>query len=121
MGTGMFEPDAASKETPDISSLLQPQDANLLLSSICACTDGRFKEAAEFYEPLVQSKLDDLLSVPAIVLANLCVCYIMTSQNDQAEALMRQVERQEQQQATAVSHLALYLSTVQLKYLIQYI
>ena len=55
-----------------------------------------------FYEPLVQSKLDMLLSVPAIVLANLCVCYIMTSQNDQAEALMRQVEKQEQQQATAV-------------------
>lgn len=68
-----------------------------------ACTDGRFKEAAEFYEPLVQSKLDELLTVPAIVLANLCVCYIMTSQNDQAEALMRQVERQEQQQASAVS------------------
>lgn len=64
--------------------------------------DGRFKEAAEFYEPLVQSKLELLLSIPAIVLANLCVCYIMTSQNDQAEALMRQVERQEQQQATAV-------------------
>ena len=65
--------------------------------------DGRFKEAAAFYEPLVQSKLDALLTVPAIVLANLCVCYIMTSQNDQAEALMRQVEKQEQQQATAVS------------------
>lgn len=51
----------------------------------------------------MQSKLDVLLSVPAIVLANLCVCYIMTSQNDQAEALMRQAEKQEQQQATAVS------------------
>ena len=64
--------------------------------------DGRFKEAIGFYEPLVQGHLDKLLEVPAIVLANLCVCYIMTSQNDQAEALMRQVERQEEQQALAV-------------------
>ncbi len=64
--------------------------------------DGRFKEAISFYEPLVQGHLDNLLNVTAIVLANLCVCYIMTSQNDQAEALMRQVERQEEQQAAAV-------------------
>ncbi|DBA87125.1 TPA: hypothetical protein ACH3X2_005245 [Trebouxia sp. C0005] len=63
--------------------------------------DGRFKEAISFYEPLVQGHLDNLLDVTAIVLANLCVCYIMTSQNDQAEALMRQVERQEEQQAAA--------------------
>ena len=65
--------------------------------------DGRFKEAISFYEPLVQGHLDNLLEVTAIVLANLCVCYIMTSQNDQAEALMRQVERQEEQQTSAVS------------------
>ena len=65
--------------------------------------DGRFKEAISFYEPLVHGHLDNLLDVTAIVLANLCVCYIMTSQNDQAEALMRQVERQEEQQAAAVS------------------
>ena len=65
--------------------------------------DGRFKEAISFYEPLVQGHLDNLLDVTAIVLANLCVCYIMTSQNDQAEALMRQVERQEEQQAASVS------------------
>ena len=68
----------------------------------CAA-DGRFKEAIGFYEPLVQGHLENLLEVTAIVLANLCVCYIMTSQNDQAEALMRQVEHQEEQQAAAVS------------------
>lgn len=32
----------------------------------------------------------------AIVLANLCVAYIMTSQNEQAEELMRRVERAEE-------------------------
>lgn len=85
-----------------VTQCAQSVSPDLMLCG-CVCVDGRFKEAAEYYEPLVQSKLDQLLNVPAIVLANLCVCYIMTSQNDQAEALMRQVERQEQQQATAVS------------------
>ena len=70
----------------------------------CCNADGRFKEAISFYEPLVQGHLENLLEVTAIVLANLCVCYIMTSQNDQAEALMRQVEHQEEQQAAAVSN-----------------
>merc|ERR1711988_1224843 len=35
-------------------------------------------------------------NVPAIVLANLCVAYIMTSQNEEAEELMRRVEREEE-------------------------
>ena len=35
--------------------------------------------------------------VPAIVLANLCVAYIMTSQNEEAEELMRRVEKEEEQ------------------------
>ena len=34
--------------------------------------------------------------VPAIVLANLCVAYIMTSQNEEAEELMRRVEKEEE-------------------------
>ena len=34
--------------------------------------------------------------MPAIVLANLCVAYIMTSQNEEAEELMRRVEREEE-------------------------
>ena len=59
----------------------------------------------------MQGHLENLLEVTAIVLANLCVCYIMTSQNDQAEALMRQVERQEEQQALAVSSSSLLCSS----------
>ena len=35
---------------------------------------------------------NDILSVPAIVLANLCVAYIMTSQNEEAEELMRRAD-----------------------------
>ena len=34
-----------------------------------------------------------ILNVSAIVLANLCVSYIMTSQNEEAEELMRKIEK----------------------------
>lgn len=33
----------------------------------------------------------------AVVLANLCVSYIMTSQNEEAEELMRKIEKEEEQ------------------------
>jgi tetratricopeptide repeat protein 30 len=39
------------------------------------------------------------LNVSAIVLANLCVSYIMTSQNEEAEELMRKIEKEEEQLA----------------------
>jgi tetratricopeptide repeat protein 30 len=40
--------------------------------------------------------MDDLISITAIVLANLCVSYIMTSQNADAEELMKCVEKEEE-------------------------
>lgn len=40
-----------------------------------------------------------ILKVSAVVLANLCVSYIMTSQNEEAEELMRKVEKEEDQLA----------------------
>jgi len=43
--------------------------------------DNRFRDAIRYYEPFVRRQMDDLLSITAIVLANLCVSYIMTSQN----------------------------------------
>ena len=43
--------------------------------------------------------MDDLLSITAIVLANLCVSYIMTSQNADAEELMKCVEKEEDRMA----------------------
>uniref|UniRef100_A0A1B0C8F4 Tetratricopeptide repeat protein 30 homolog n=2 Tax=Lutzomyia longipalpis TaxID=7200 RepID=A0A1B0C8F4_LUTLO len=59
----------------------------------------KYKEAAAFYEPIVRQNYDDILSVSAAVLANLCVAYIMTSQNEEAEELMRKVERAEERKA----------------------
>eukprot|EP00955_Chlamydomonas_euryale_P001955 21837-Chlamydomonas_euryale.AAC.1 len=53
-------------------------------------------EAIRFYEPIVKKHMDNLLEAPAIVLANLCVSYIMTSLNEEAEELMRAVEKEEE-------------------------
>lgn len=58
--------------------------------------DHRYKEAIGYYEPFVKKAGTDVLSVPAIVLANLCVSLIMTSQNELAEELMRSIEREEE-------------------------
>ncbi|XP_022909557.2 intraflagellar transport protein 70A [Onthophagus taurus] len=61
--------------------------------------ENKFKEATGFYEPIVKKNYSDILNVSAIVLANLCVSYIMTSQNEEAEELMRAIEKEEDQLA----------------------
>ncbi|CAG0925009.1 unnamed protein product [Notodromas monacha] len=58
--------------------------------------ETKFKEATGFYEPIVKKHYENILSVSAIVLANLCVSYIMTSQTDEAEELMRKIEKEEE-------------------------
>jgi tetratricopeptide repeat protein 30 len=45
-----------------------------------ALQESKFKEALKYYEMIVQKHTDNILNVSAIVLANLCVSYIMTSQ-----------------------------------------
>eukprot|EP01135_Chromosphaera_perkinsii_P005615 Nk52_evm29s355 gene=Nk52_evmTU29s355 len=61
--------------------------------------ETKFKEAIGFYEPIVKKHYDNILEVTAIVLANLCVSYIMTSQNEEAEELMRRIEKEEERAA----------------------
>ena len=60
--------------------------------------DDKYGDAVELYEPIVRRSLEDgdLLGTTAIVLANLCVAYIMTSQNEEAEELMRRIEKEEE-------------------------
>ncbi|XP_030197290.1 intraflagellar transport protein 70A [Gadus morhua] len=59
--------------------------------------ENKYKEAIGFYEPIVKKHYDNILNVSAVVLANLCVSYIMTSQNEEAEELMRKIEKEEEQ------------------------
>jgi tetratricopeptide repeat protein 30 len=46
----------------------------------CALQESKFRDAIRYYQPLVARHASNLLGVTAIVLANLCVSYIMTSQ-----------------------------------------
>lgn len=84
--------------------------------------ESKYREAIRYYAPVVKEAMDNsaanaaaagggngimmgggggilvkggLLDIPAIVLANLCVSYIMTSQNEEAEEIMRRVEADE--------------------------
>ena len=58
--------------------------------------ENRFLEAIRYYEPVVHRYEENLLDLTAIVLANLCVSYIMNSQNEEAEELMKKIEREEE-------------------------
>lgn len=42
--------------------------------------ESKYRDAIRYYQPLIARNADNLLGVTAIVLANLCVSYIMTSQ-----------------------------------------
>ncbi|KAF1768481.1 hypothetical protein GCK72_000293 [Caenorhabditis remanei] len=59
--------------------------------------EKKYHEATAFYEAIVKKKYDDILEVPAMILANLVVCYIMTNQTDDAEAMLKRVENEEEQ------------------------
>jgi len=58
--------------------------------------ENKYEEAIRYYEPFVKRANEELLEVSAMVLANLCVSYIMTSLNEKAEDLLRQVEKEEE-------------------------
>lgn len=61
--------------------------------------DNKYREAIRYYEPIVKKTSDNLLSLTAIVIANLCVSYIMVNQNEDAEELMRKLEKEEERSA----------------------
>ena len=57
---------------------------------------SKFKECIEYYEPFVDVKgVDSILVISPIVLANLCVAYIMTNLNEEAEEIIKRVEKEE--------------------------
>ena len=58
--------------------------------------ETKFKDAIRYYDPIVKRNNENLIDITAIVLANLCVSCIMTSQNEEAEDLMRRIEKEEQ-------------------------
>lgn len=57
----------------------------------------KFEESIPYYEMLINSHADasNLLELPAMALANLCVAYILTNQNEEAEAVMKAIALEE--------------------------
>ncbi len=57
---------------------------------------SKFKDAIKYYDTFVKEKSSrNILNVTPIILANLCVSYIMTNQNEEAEDIMKLIEKQE--------------------------
>ena len=54
--------------------------------------ETKFKEAIKYYQPIVRKNSDNVLECTAIVLANLCVAFIMTSQNEEAEEVSEETK-----------------------------
>lgn len=59
----------------------------------------KFKEACGFYQTVVKKHAENLLTVSAAVLGNLCVAYVMNSETDEAEELMKKIEKEEEEMA----------------------
>ncbi|KAL1114906.1 hypothetical protein AAG570_007730, partial [Ranatra chinensis] len=68
----------------------------LHVADVLFMQENKYKEASGFYESIVKKYHDNILSVSSIVLANLCVSYIMTAMNEEAEELMRKIEKEEE-------------------------
>ncbi|CAD8133084.1 unnamed protein product [Paramecium pentaurelia] len=68
----------------------------LNLAHVFFVQDNKYREAIRYQEPIVKKNNDNLLSLTAIVVANLCVSYIMVNQNEDAEELMKKLEAEEQ-------------------------
>lgn len=76
------------------------QDAwRLNVAHVFFMQETKFTEAIRYYHPIVKKNSDNILDCTAIVLANLCVAYIMTSQNEEAEELMKKIEKEEERLA----------------------
>ena len=59
-------------------------------------SDSQYEEAIKYYSPILDEiKREDILQIPSIILANLCVSYIMSNRNEEAEEVIKSVEKVE--------------------------
>ncbi|KAF4657294.1 Tetratricopeptide repeat protein 30A [Perkinsus olseni] len=73
----------------------------------------KFNECIRYYEPFVRRHFpDNVLEITAIVLANLCVAYVMTGANEEAEEIMRAVEKAEEKVAASKGNFEFGISRV---------
>ena len=55
----------------------------------------KYPEALQYYETIYEKNMENILEIPAIVIANLCVTCIMVNQNDKAEEIIKLLEEME--------------------------
>lgn len=58
--------------------------------------EDKYAECIQYYDKIFEKNLGSLLELPAIVIANLCVSYIMINENNKAEEIIRTLEDAEQ-------------------------
>ena len=54
--------------------------------------EGKYSEAIQNYEAIYNKNINALMELPAIVIANLCVSYIMITRNERAEDIIKTLE-----------------------------
>ena len=57
--------------------------------------ETNFKEAIKYYKSVYENE-EDVLQVPASVIANFCVSLIMCQRNEEAQEIIKRVEEEEQ-------------------------
>ena len=88
------------------AEILLQQHSDILRDSDIFCENmahtlfqqgDKLERSIPYYESLINSHTDEttLLELPAMVLANLCVAYILTNRNEDAEAIMKAIEQEE--------------------------
>jgi len=55
----------------------------------------RYSSAIDEYEAILHKYSNNLIEMDTLVLANLCVCYILTKNNMKAEELLKKIESHE--------------------------
>ena len=60
----------------------------------------QFREAIRYYEPFVRKHSENILGLSATILTNLCMSFIMISKNEDAEKVMRTIQKAEEQLAS---------------------
>ncbi|CAI2360637.1 unnamed protein product [Moneuplotes crassus] len=85
--------EALFKESADICDENKVFQVNLAHSVYMQSKN--YPEAIKYYEEIIEKHKDNLLKCETIVIANLCVCYILSKVNSKAESLINQVQEHE--------------------------
>lgn len=92
---GNYEAVEAILKHPDTMELYNDNTAwKINMGHAYFIQETNFKEAIKYYMD-VYNNVEDVLSIPASVIANLCVSMIMVQRNEEAQEIIKRVEEEE--------------------------